>query len=237
MTGGSFHCPLFYWKVTMSWVSKNSHAIDDMVIDKLSVQDADLAGQLREVEAEFEAAGSTEVRSALLQAVCEYRRSHYRLGRALQEYRTKTVFKQDQGWTRVAQLVSKSLGVDVRTIFRWIAEYAQVAELPVATITALENASVDPAARKNADLVDRVAELTSPDSTEDEAEAAVAQAKMEMAANRPRRLGGSPKPKTRIDQACHYLENLYAHVDPANREAELKEVVERVFAFFSMEAD
>jgi DNA repair photolyase len=228
MTGAASTAP-FSIKVTMSWITKGSNVVDDVVIDKLSVQDADLAGQLRAVEAEFEAAGSTEVRSGLLQAVYEYRRSHYRLGRALYAYKTKITFRQDQGWTRVAQLVAASLGVDVRTVFRRIAEYAQVAELPVATITALENASVDPAARKNADLVDRVAELTSPDSTEDEAKAAVAQAKVETAANRPRRQAKQKRPpKNRIDAAVEFLSSLFRGVDAETWQQELQSVMKRL---------
>jgi hypothetical protein len=218
----------------LSW---GQRAVEDVVTDKLASADADLSGRLREIEAEYEAEGTKAIRDGLLQAVFEYRRSHYRLGRALFEYKAKTVFKKGLGWTRVVQLIATSLGCDGRSVFRWMEEYARVAELPEATITALENASVDPAARKNADLVDRVAKLTSPDPAEDEAEAAVAQAKVEMQASRPRRLGPAPKAKTRIDQSFAYLEKLYADVDPATREAELKTLLERLFTHFSIEAD
>jgi len=218
-------------------VNKGSEAVNEVVTDNLSNLDTALAAQLREIETEFEAEGPAGVRDELVQAATCWRRSTFRLRRALAQY--KDLYRESKGWIQAARLIADSLGVDERTIHRWVAQYEDVSSVPSPTINALEDAGLDPAAPKNTKLLGKVLTMLPKDSepTDDEAKDALVRAKVEMQASRPRRLGPAPKPKTRIDQSFAYLEKLYADVDPATREAELKEVVERVFAFFSMEAD
>jgi len=127
----------------MSWVTS---AVEDRVTDKLSDKDADLAGRLREVEAEFEADGTAAIRDELLQAVTGWRPSTFRLGRALAQY--KDIYRESKGWIKAALLIADSLGVAERTIHRWVADYEDVASVPAPVIVALEAEGVDPPRRR-----------------------------------------------------------------------------------------
>ena len=113
--------------------------------------------------------GLVDARLALLNAMEQYRASRYRLGRMLSAYRQ--FYTEARAWMSVANAIAGVLGCDERTVRRIVSDYESVAQVPDAVIKALENAGIDPAARRNASVIGRIlkmpsgAFLANPDST------------------------------------------------------------------------
>lgn len=103
--------------------------------------------------------GLGDARLALLHALEQYRASRYRLGKTLCEY--KRFYTQARTWIRVASAIARVLGCDERTVRRMVSDFECVAHVPAAVIKALENAGIDPAARRNATIIGRILRMPS----------------------------------------------------------------------------
>ncbi len=209
----------------------NTKSVNDMVTVSLKVA-------LSELEHEHGCCDiPSAIRDRVVTAANTFKASRFELGAALAAYRGS--LNGESTWTAVVRAVAESLGVSVSTIWRIQEDFLRVCDTPGTIIAAFKEAKLDLAAPKNKALISKVTELIpkggNPSATE--AKDAFARAKTEMQTTRPRRLGPAAKAKTRIDQSFQYLERLYADVDPATREAELKTLLERLFTHFSIEAD
>lgn len=118
---------------------------------------------LRKAEAGHVESGSEglrRARSAIMGTISAYRHSRFEFGRTLREY--KSHFKALQGWVAAAIVIGAALDRDEKTIFRIIADYERAARLPEITIDALLHQNIDPAARKNAPIVEELFQLPQP---------------------------------------------------------------------------
>jgi hypothetical protein len=114
-----------------------------------------------------------EARPELLGAVQAYGQSRYEFGAALSRY--KSVFKKERTWLKISRLIGEHIGRSERTVFRIVADYERVSDAPKAVIMALQDSGLDPAAAKNAPLLEQVTITMPHDPTENEALAAVEQ--------------------------------------------------------------
>jgi transposase len=207
-------------------------AVNRKLTDNLSDEEQDLSARLHQIEWGC-GAWSVEVRYELLHAIANYRTSKYRLGEALVNYRA--VYTQhEQGWTAAVDEIAKAVGVNQRTVFRWIAQYEKVAGLQAEVITAVENAGLDPAS--NTKTMAKVIEMCPIEPSEEEAAETVEQAKEAVKADRRETSRAARKGNAddRVKQAFCCIENLYANVKPAEREAELEKLFEMVRDHFSI---
>ena len=122
-----------------------------------------LSERLREIEKGRAAdrSGISDSRLAVVNAVEGYRKTRYRLGETLSIY--KTFFIEQRGWLAVAKAIADALGCDERTIRRIVSDFERVSAVPAAVIKALENAGIDPAARRNATMIDRILRMPQKD--------------------------------------------------------------------------
>ena len=119
---------------------------------------ADVAGTLSHADAEVE----REVRPKLMAAVAQFHRSRFHLGRVLFEYRK--AFKLDKTWLKVCEQIARALGLSMRTVHRVIEGYEQASTLPSTIVEALEAEAIDPAAKKNHQLIAKVIEMVPKDT-------------------------------------------------------------------------
>ena len=126
---------------------------------------ASLSALLREAEvAHFEtdsAAALSVSRKAVVDAALHYKSARYRFGKALYIYKAAIPYA---GWMIAVQIIAKAIGVNERTVRNALAAYERTVPLPEDVIDALEDAGLDPAARKNAKIIDFLtgAEISDP---------------------------------------------------------------------------
>ena len=91
-----------------------------------------------------------------------YIQSRYHLGRALSAYSQH--FKEKRNWTAAAELIASAILKNKRTVFRMIGDYEWASELPASIIDAMFDQDVDPAAHKNAPIVEELRQLPEPET-------------------------------------------------------------------------
>jgi hypothetical protein len=124
-----------------------------MKVDNLS----NLSVRLKDVEAEHvegDEAGMRDARLAVVNALEQYRRSRYRLGQKLSAY--KAFYGVTRGWIAAAKVIAGVMGCDERTIRRIVEDFERVSDVPAVVIKALEQAGIDPAARRNAFIISKI---------------------------------------------------------------------------------
>jgi hypothetical protein len=90
--------------------------------------------------------------------------SRYHLGRALQAYSQH--FKEKRNWTAAAELIASAIRRNKRTVFRMIEDYEWASQLPATIIDALLDQDIDPAAGKNAPIVEELLKEADPETPE-----------------------------------------------------------------------
>lgn len=116
-------------------------------VSKLSVQLLELeAGVVR-----AEKSGLADARLGVVNALEHYRTSRYRLGQMLSVY--KAFFCAARGWIAAAKTIGSAIGCDERTVRRIVEDFEGISDVPSIVIKALEEAGIDPAARKNARII------------------------------------------------------------------------------------
>ena len=111
-----------------------------------------------------------QARNGLINPAIDYRRNSFAFGRALWIYRK--IFKAHQGWMEAAQVIADEVGASPRTLFRVIADYERAQGLSPAFAAELIEEQIDPAARKNAGMVNQLVRMPAP-ATIEEARAVV----------------------------------------------------------------
>lgn len=130
----------------------------DTGLDNLSNADA----LLREVEVEQDVDNDDgrafDARKETIDALRHYHDSRFNLGRALAAY--KVFFIERGGWVQAAKVLGRAINRDEKTIFRIIEDYERASQVPLEALKELESQGIDPAARKNAAIIDNL--LTMP---------------------------------------------------------------------------
>ena len=218
-------------------------------VKKVEVIESDRVANLANLRRELklaEGTGSVEsenrslrqARETLISRIESFQNSRYQLGRAIAAY--KSFFKQEGSWTRAAKLIADYIGTSERTVHRIMEEYESASHLPEITLDAMMEQKIDPAAGKNADLVENLLEMPAPE-TRDEARAAVrvvSQAHLEK-----KRLARKPIAKFSgtddLDQFAQRVVRQFAEryrtATPEHRDAEVRYVLEMIVS--SLRAD
>ena len=132
-------------------------------VDKMSTPADSLRAKLPQIEQQHigeMSAPLTNARNALLEVLPRYLNSRFNFRRVLYGYRAH--FKADHGWMAAAEAIGEAIGRDTRTVRRMVAEYERTSGLHPAFAEALEDEHVDPAAPKNAGIVEQVLQMTPP---------------------------------------------------------------------------
>jgi len=125
-----------------------------------------LSALLREAEvAHVENGGVADLsvsRQAVVDAALHYKSARYRFGKALHTYKGAIPYA---GWMIAVEIIAKAIGVNERTVRNALAGYERTLPLAEDLIHALEDAGLDPAARKNAKIIDFLtgAEISDPE--------------------------------------------------------------------------
>jgi hypothetical protein len=98
-----------------------------------------------------------QARFILIESLNLYRQSRRKFGKALASYRD--ALKPDGAWTKACLAIAMELQCDERTVRRIIEDYERIADVPESILTAMDEARIDPAARKNERLLDQVVQL------------------------------------------------------------------------------
>jgi hypothetical protein len=109
-----------------------------------------------------------EARSALVLNLQSYRNSRFHPGRVLREYRRH--YKVERGWQAAARVIAVYLHCDERTVSRIIKDYERVAKLQEVIVEAMEQEHCDPAAMRNAPIVEELQSQPPPSSREEASE-------------------------------------------------------------------
>jgi predicted RNase H-like nuclease (RuvC/YqgF family) len=108
-------------------------------------------------------------RGAVASALPSFRSSRMNFGRILRAY--KVHYKAARGWTAALQVIAEGLGCDERTVDRLIKDYERASQLPPITVEAMEAQKIDPAAHRNAPVVEKLVQMSPPASREEAVEA------------------------------------------------------------------
>lgn len=136
-------------------------------VDNLST----LAHQLRELEDAHTAGMSvalSQTRNSLMAMIGDYTHTRYHLGRFLHVY--KAFYKAERGWRAAAKVIAAALDRDERTVYRLIEDFERAAQVAPILLEAMEDQHIDPAAPKNADMIEDLVQSTPPASHEEAAE-------------------------------------------------------------------
>jgi len=129
--------------------------------DKLSK----LPVQLQAIEKEhlnITSASLTRARTEVVMIASDYRKSRFNLGRVLHAY--KAHFKAERGWTVAAQAIGDAIDRDERTVYRIIDDYERASRVAPILLEAMVDEKIDPAAPKNAKLVEKLIQMPAPSS-------------------------------------------------------------------------
>jgi len=117
-------------------------------------EDVNLTALLREVETEHldgDVDDLLDLRSQLVAAVGVYQISRYRLGQALYGYRMAL---PHGAWTPVVKAIAIASHLTDRTIREILSDYERVRDTPVPVVQALQQAGIDPAAKRQKKIVE-----------------------------------------------------------------------------------
>ncbi len=196
--------------------------------DKLS----SLMDRLKELEhgqVNKDGAELTRARAAVMMALRDYRDTRFNVGRVLHAY--KTYFKAEHGWTAVVQAVAGAMNKDERTVYRIIADYERASHAPTIFLEAMEAKKLDPAAPKNAPLIQKIIEVPAP-STHKEATAVVERIQNDISAQkREKRIARKSSANSLEEFAAgmiRHFEKRFGDMPPNQRDAEVRYVLGRI---------
>jgi hypothetical protein len=133
-----------------------------------------LTALLREVEVkhiEVDDGAVEAARMSVVGAIDQCHATRYDLGKTLSAY--KAFFAAGRVWMTVAKIVAKAMNCDESTIRRVVEDFQRTTGIPAVAINALKKQRIDPAAKKNKEIINSLAAM--PDGIiEENPEAAVA---------------------------------------------------------------
>ncbi len=196
--------------------------------DKLS----NLTKRLERVEREHanqDGVALVQARSAVVNLVSKYCDSRFQLGRVLRNYRIH--FKAERGWVIAAQAIAEAIKRDERTVYRIIEDYERASQLPQIVLEAMEAQKIDPAAPKNAGMIQKLALMPKP-ATRKNAAAIVAQVRTEQAIQKKAVISAKTRSGEDVEdfaaRVLRQFKDRFGTIPSQQRDAELRYVLERI---------
>jgi len=196
--------------------------------DKMS----NLTRELEKIErkhAKTDGTALVQARSAVVSRVSQYRESRYQLGRVLHNY--KIHFKAEGGWVVAAQAIAEAINRDERTVYRIIDNYECASKLPPVVLQAMEDQKIDPAAAKNAGLVQRLAQMPEP-ATRRKADSIVARVRSEHITQKKAVKAANERGTESVEEfserVLRHFKDRFSTMPPQQRDSELQYVLELI---------
>lgn len=200
-----------------------------MVSDNLS----DFSTRLKEVENTYirdSSAALAHARNSVVSALPGFKSSRMNFGRILRAY--KEHFKAARGWTAAMKVIAEAIGCDERTIDRIIEDYERASQLSSITLGAMVEQKIDPAAAKNAPVVEKLVQMPRPATREQAAEAVRIAVQEHVAQKKAAKKSGAKSTEHGLEEFTARVVKLFEHryksVMPQQRDVELRYVLERV---------
>ncbi len=168
--------------------------------------------------------GLLTARGAVIAQLGSFRSSRWRLGSLLRSY--KAFYVHQQGWVAAAKVIGEAIDRSERSIFRIIEDYERAAELPPSLLEELEKQGIDPAARKNAGIVEDLARARRMTSAKQAAK--VVSIAMESDRRRKSALRASKKKQSSADlirQIIVLIAKRCAGMPPEEAQTEMKRIL------------
>ncbi len=164
-----------------------------------------------------------QARESLIGALRVYTHSRYHLGRALHVY--KRYFKAERAWMEAAKLIAAAIDRDEKTVFRIIEDYERASQLPAITLEAMLDQKIDPAAARNARVVENLLRIPEPKTSED-ASAVVTGAFKSHVQQKTQKAPAKTGLEAFAERIVKQFEDRYRSSAPQQRDAEVKYVLE-----------
>lgn len=195
---------------------------------------SEISIELKRVEDTYIHSGSTELahaRNAVVGSISGFKVSRLNLGRALRTY--KQYFKAERDWTSAMKIIADVLQCDERTVYRLIEDYERASRLPEITLEAMAGQKIDPAAAKNAPVVENLLRMPEPKTHEEATKAVVAVHQKHVAERKQQDKESATNPATTeievfAKRILKQFEDRYRSMAPAQRDAEARYVLELV---------
>ena len=191
---------------------------------------SDLSRRLKDVEDTYIHDISAELahaRNSVAGALPGFRNLRMAFGRVLRAY--KEHYKAARGWTAAMQVIAEALGCDERTVERIIESYERASQLPAITLEEMEKQKIDPAAARNAPVVEKLIQMPQPANREEAAEAVRTVYERHVAKKRTRKRAAAPStgasPEEFARQVVKLFEGRYRKMEPQQRDAEVRYVI------------
>lgn len=194
---------------------------------------SDLSTRLKDVESTYIkdiSVGLAQARNSLVGALPAFRSSRMNFGRILRAY--KEHYKAARSWTAAMKVIAEAIGCDERTVERIIEDYERASSLPALVIDAMEELKINPAAAKNAPVIEKLVQMPLP-ATREEAAAAVRVAVQDHAAQKKAfKRAESKLAEAGLEEFTAQLVKLfvrrYHSIAPDRRDPEVRYVLEMV---------
>jgi hypothetical protein len=207
----------------------NMKEIEVGKLDKLS----NLSVELQRVEGIFihsQSAELTQARNSVVGALQTFKNNRLNLGRVLRVY--KRNFKAEGSWMAAVKVIADAIERDERTVFRIIEDFERASQLAPIVLEAMQEQKIDPAAKKNAGVVENLLQMPKPETRED-ADTAVSVAVRAHVAEKKKRKKAATKPaKMGFEEFAvgivRQFEDRYRSRTPQETDAEIQFVLELV---------
>jgi hypothetical protein len=196
---------------------------------------SDFSAELKKIEETYIKDASVELaqaRNSVVGAISGLKQSRMNLGRVLRTY--KGHFKAERAWTAAMKVIAGALQCDERTVYRIIEDYERASRLPEITLEVMVQQKIDPAAAKNAAVVEKLLEMPKPTTRKEAGDAVIAVVKEHHARKRLLRTKQTASKSAAMDveafaeRIVRQFEDRYRSMAPEQRDAEVRYVLEKV---------
>jgi hypothetical protein len=174
--------------------------------------------------------GFKQARETVLATVVQCRRTRFKLGHALSNYRR--CFKAEQSWMPAVKAIAGAISCSERTVHRIISDYELAAELPAMTLDAMFDLEIDPAAGKNAPLVEELSRIPEPETHEEAAKAVTNAHQQHVARKKQAKRTGQKAERATLEEfttrTVKQFEAQFRSVPPLIRDGQIRYVFEHI---------
>jgi hypothetical protein len=203
--------------------------IEVVKFDKLS----NLSVELQRVEGIYidsQSVQLTQARNSVVGALGAFKNNRFNFGRVLREYRRH--FKTERSWMVAAKVIADAIERDERTVFRIISDYERASQLDPIVLEAMQEQKIDPAAAKNAAIVENLIQMPKPETREDAVTAVSAVVKAQAPEKKERKKAATKPANMGLEEFAagivRRFEDRYRSRTPQERDAEIQFVLELV---------
>ncbi len=196
---------------------------------------SDLSAKLKQVEETYIKIVSAELaqaRNSVVGSLPGFKMNRMNFGRILRAY--KVHHKAERGWTAALKVIADALQCDERTVYRIIEDYERASQLPEIILAVMAEQKIDPAAAKNAPVIEKLLEMPKPTTRVEAADAVAAVVKDHHARKGLRRTRQTASKFVTIsleafaERIVRQFEERYRSIVPEERDAEVRYVLEKV---------